>query len=78
MEVDITNHSQVLGGAWLELGGSSGGTGGVKDTTRPTESNNLGPWGLTENEPPTKEHEGAGTRPYTFVANVSSCVSPSH
>jgi len=36
------------------------GAGGVKDTTRPAESTNLGPWGLPETEPPTKEHTGAG------------------
>jgi hypothetical protein len=30
--------------------------GGVKDTTRrPTESTNLGPWGLTDPETPTRE-----------------------
>ena len=35
----------------------------VKDTTRkPTESTNLGPWWLTETEPPTKEHAQAGPR----------------
>lgn len=37
--------------------------GGVKDTTRkPGESPNLGPWGLTETEPSTKENSGAGPR----------------
>jgi hypothetical protein len=36
----------------------------VKDTTRrPRGSSNLGPWDLTEPEPPTKEHAGAGPRP---------------
>ena len=39
---------------------------GVKDTTsRPTEPTNLGPWGLTETEAPTKEHAWAGPRPST-------------
>ena len=31
-----------------------------KPTAQPT---NLGPWGLTETEPPTKEHAGAGPKP---------------
>jgi hypothetical protein len=35
---------------------------GVKDTTRHTRSTNLGPWGLTEPGPPTKEHAGARLR----------------
>ena len=34
--------------------------GGVKDTTRPTETNNLDPWGPTETESLTKEHAEAG------------------
>ena len=35
---------------------------GVKNTTGPTKSTNLGPWGLTEAEPPTIECTGAGAR----------------
>ena len=31
-------------------------------TRRPTESTNLGPWQLTETEPPTKELAWAGPR----------------
>ena len=31
----------------------------------PTESTHLGPWGLTETEPPTKVHTGAGHKPPT-------------
>ena len=35
------------------------------------ESTNLGSWGHAENEPPTKEHTGAGVSPFfTFVADV--------
>ena len=34
------------------------------------ESTNLGPWGLTETEPPTKEHAGAKPRLPTFVTDV--------
>jgi hypothetical protein len=58
----------------VELGESCGRVGGrieqagerVKDTTRrPTESTNLSPGGLTETEPPTKEHAGDGPRPPT-------------
>jgi hypothetical protein len=41
--------------------------GGVKDTTRkPTESTKLSPWGLTETEPPTREHTGAAPRLPTY------------
>ena len=41
---------------------------GVKDTTRiPIESTNLGPWRLTETEPPTKGHTVAGPRPPTYL-----------
>ena len=44
--------------------------GEVKDITRrPTESSNLDPWGLTETEPPTKEHAGADPT-NTLVADV--------
>jgi hypothetical protein len=40
------------------------GVGEVKDTTRrPIVSTNLGPSGLTEIRPPTKEYAGAGPRP---------------
>jgi hypothetical protein len=36
------------------------GTRGYKDTTRrPTTITNLGSWGLTETEPPSKKHAGA-------------------
>jgi hypothetical protein len=36
----------------------------VEDSTRRfTESNNLGIWGLTETEPPTKKQTGAGLMP---------------
>lgn len=41
---------------------------GVKDTMRrPTESTNLGSWGLTKTEPLTKEHAGAGPGPQTHL-----------
>lgn len=54
---------------------------GIKDTRIPTESTNLGPWELTETEPPTKEH--ASPRPDTSTpryicsryADWSSCGS---
>jgi hypothetical protein len=51
-------------------------TRGVMNTTRrPTESTNMGPWGLTKIKPPTKEHAAAGpSPPYTFVANVQLCL----
>ena len=49
--------------------------GEVKDITRrPTESSNLSPWGLTETEPPTKEHACVGPRPPTHLQQIYSLV----
>jgi hypothetical protein len=50
-----------------ELGDRSEQAGRIKDTTRFTESTNLGPWGLTESGPPTREHAGAGPRLSTHL-----------
>jgi hypothetical protein len=53
-----------------------------EDTTgRPTESTNLGPWGLTDTEPPTKYHAadvqlGAHVGPLTFEAGAVSDSVP--
>ena len=45
-----------LGESYGRGGGRIKGDREVKDTTRkPTESTNLGPWGLTETEPPTRK-----------------------
>ena len=45
--------------------------GWVKDIIRPTESTKLGPWGLTETEPQSKEHSGIRPRPPTrFLADM--------
>jgi hypothetical protein len=50
------------------VGGRSEQIRGVKDTTRrPTEPTNLGPWGLTETGPPTREHAEAGPGPPTHL-----------
>ena len=39
-----------------------------RDTSRrPTESTNLGPWGLTEPQPPSRELAGAGPRSPTHL-----------
>ena len=41
---------------------------GIKDNTgRRTDSTNLGPGDLTQTEPSTKEHTGAGPRPATYL-----------
>ena len=59
METVVETHSQTFGRAWGVLwkgGERNEGVRGVKDTTRkPTESTNLGPWGLRETETPIKE-----------------------
>jgi hypothetical protein len=48
---------------------------GVKDTTRrPTESTNLGPWRVTETEPPTQEHVWTRPRPPTNMKQMCSLV----
>jgi hypothetical protein len=47
----------------IELTKLEGGQG----HQRPTESTNLGPWGLIEAGPPTREHAGPGTRPPTHL-----------
>ena len=38
-----------------------------KDTRKPKESTNPGPWGLTETKPPTKEHPWARPSPPTHL-----------
>ena len=51
-----------------KMGGRIQLAGGIKDMKRRcTESSNLGPWLLTETEPPTKEHVSAGSRPLTHL-----------
>ena len=48
---------------------------GFKDTTkRPKELTNLGSWGLTETEPLTGDHAGAGHRPPTHLQSMCSLV----
>jgi hypothetical protein len=52
-----------LGESYGRVGDRSEQTRGVKDTIiRPTETTNLGAWGLTEPGPPTREHAGAEPR----------------
>jgi hypothetical protein len=55
-----------------ELGGRVEGPEGIGTPQEdPTESTNLDPWGLSETEPPTKEHTlGATGPPHTYVADV--------
>jgi hypothetical protein len=71
METDAETQSHTSGRAhesWRRVGDRIGQAGGVKDTTRrPTESSNLGPWGLTVTGPPTKEHAGVGPRSPTHL-----------
>jgi hypothetical protein len=55
---------------------------GFKDTTkRPKELTNLGSWGLTETESPTKEHAGARSKPLHICSRCaawSSCGFPNN
>lgn len=58
-----------------ELGEMTEGARGVSDTTRkPTESTNLGPRGLTETEPPTKDHARTGPRSPAHIEQMHSLV----
>jgi hypothetical protein len=75
METDAETHRQSVGRAqgllWKSRGRIEGARRVKGSTNRPTEPANLGPWGLTETEPPTKEHAWTGPRPpYTYVADV--------
>ena len=73
METDAETHSQTLGRAWGILwnrGGWIVGDRGVKDTRRkPTESINLSPYGLIENELPTGSLHG------TDLGSLHICYS---
>ena len=72
------NISQSSGESCDRTGDRGEQARGAKDTTRrPTESTSLGPWGLTETEPPTKEHTWARpsslpppTHTHTHVAGM--------
>jgi hypothetical protein len=70
-EADGETHRQTSGRVWVtceRMGDRTEQAGEIKDTTRrPTESTNMGPWGLTEPGPPTREHAGAGPRPPTLL-----------
>jgi hypothetical protein len=49
--------------------------GGVKETPRsPTESANLGLWGLTDTKQLTKEQAGAGPRPSSQLQQICNFV----
>jgi hypothetical protein len=61
----------LLGESCRKVGDRIEQAGGAKDITkRPTESTNMGPWGLTETEPPIIEFARARPSPPTFVADV--------
>jgi hypothetical protein len=71
MQRPTTKHQSELRESCGRVGDKTERAKGVKDTRRPTESTNLGSWGLTETEPPTKEHAGAGpSAPPPFVADM--------
>jgi len=44
-------------------------------TGRLIESTNLVPWELSESEPPTKEHTGAGKRPQAAQSSWLPCLA---
>jgi hypothetical protein len=59
-QTDADTHSQIgmeLGDSYGRIGRRVAGPKGDRNSTgRPTESTNLDPWGLSESEPPNKEH----------------------
>jgi hypothetical protein len=71
METDAETDSQTLGKGQEVLWKSrrrNEGAGEIEYTTRKLRvSTYLGPWGLTETEPPMKEHEWAAHRSPTHM-----------
>jgi hypothetical protein len=64
MQRPTAQHHVVLGESCGRVRDRIEQAGEVKSTTRaPTESASLGPWEITETEPLTKEHAGAGPSP---------------
>jgi hypothetical protein len=83
MDADTESHSQILGRlreCCGRRGGRIEGARGIKDTTRkPAESTHLGPWGLTETEPPSREHAWdrlSLPHPHTHICNKCAVWSP--
>ena len=78
METDAETDSQTIGEACDSCGRVEGRNEGpelVKDSTRrPTVLTNLGPWGLTKTEPPTKEHAWTGPRTLSHIQKMCSLV----
>jgi hypothetical protein len=58
---------QTLGVFWRSLGRDCSPEVDRKSTGRPTESTHLDPWGLSKEEPPTKEHGVVKLRPHTHL-----------
>lgn len=71
MQTPIAKHQEELG----RVGDRIEQERRIKDNTRrPTEPTDLGPWGPTETEPPTKKHVGAGPISPTHLEQMSSLV----
>lgn len=74
MEIDTDIHSQISGRAQEVVQKSEGedweSQRGEDTTRRPTESTNLGSWGLTHHGVLTRKQAGAGPTPYSFATNV--------
>jgi hypothetical protein len=68
MQRPTAKHQVELGESCVRVGKRTEQAEGVKNTARRhTDSTNLGPRGLPEAEPPTKELAGAGPRPSTHL-----------
>lgn len=74
METDVESHSQTLGGP-QEIPGRIVGDRGTKDTMENhKESNDLGLWGLTETESPSRENTWNSSGPSAHVLHLSDLV----
>jgi hypothetical protein len=63
MQILTANHWTEVRDPYGRVRGRIEGTkGGGNSIGRPTVLTNLDPWGLSETEPPTKEHTLAGLR----------------
>ena len=78
IEMDAKTRSQTLRWSFGSLVEEWGlGLRELEESRTPQEdlqSTNLCPWGLTETEPPTKEHTGAGPGPITHLYQMFRVV----
>jgi hypothetical protein len=73
--MDPVTHSQTLdSGKFKEFGKELKALKVMETSHEDQQSTNLDLWGLSETEPPTKEHTQARTRPPTHMEQTCSSV----